>query len=150
MTKKKQQQTNEPGFIRGLLAWNAVPRRCNRFQQLQAVQKFSGMDWSFCRFLIALSTAIRLMTTASSAIASRFTWRNMAQECSGQISSTKKKQTTVHLGFFDSRFQDVSVLLPQITLQKKNGGSESTPSAHRKVWYLHAFAFRSPRGPWHL
>ena len=52
-----------------------------------------GMDWSFCRFLIALSTAIRLMTTASSAIASRFTWRNMAQD-----KQVKKKATTVHLG----------------------------------------------------
>ena len=41
--------------------------------QPRCVGLVTGMDWSFCRFLIALSTAIRLMTTASSAIASRFT-----------------------------------------------------------------------------
>ena len=87
---------------------------------------------------IALSTAIRLMTTASSAIASRFTWHNMAQD------KVQKNGNNSATG--SSRFQDVSGVT-QVTPQKT---TDETPSAHRKVCYLNAFAFRSPRGPWHL
>lgn len=99
--EKKTTTNKRAWFYQRLIRLDTKTRRCKRFQTVATGSKIQprcvglviGMDWSFCRFLIALSTAIRLMTTASSAIASRFTWRNMAQD-----KQVKKKATTVHLG----------------------------------------------------
>ena len=99
--EKKTTTNKRAWFYQRLIRLDTKTRRCKRFQTVATGSKIQprcvglviGMDWSFCRFLIALSTAIRLMTTASSAIASRFTWRNMVQD-----KQVKKKATTVHLG----------------------------------------------------
>lgn len=126
MTKKKNnnKQTSlvlseaySPGHENAHVFFKPVPTVATGSKiQPRCVGLVTGMDWSFCRFLIALSTAIRLMTTASSAIASRFTWRNMAQD-----KQVKKKGNNCAPGKSTQDFRMFSVL-PQVTLQKKTEG----------------------------